>query len=92
MKVKLSPAQIDINAQIEALRLVKQNKKNEIASLEQDIMNVDIQIRDLRQSFAQYAIVEEKPKRVKKHVETQEEKLARLTAECDALRKELGFQ
>jgi hypothetical protein len=87
MTEQLSDAQKQVITQIECLRIEKEHLKQEIITLQNNIMNIDIQIRDLRQSLPSLAPVKEvKPR---KHIETDEEKLARLTEETDTLRKQL---
>ena len=91
MKQKLSQEQIDINKQIEELRKEKEETKTYILAYQNHIIELDMMIRELRQKFPSLYPVEEKPLKVKhsKHVETEEEKIARLTKELEEIRSRI---
>lgn len=84
MNKQLSPEQEQINIFIEQLHIRKERIKQSIAFLNNEVISIDIELRRLRQLFPTLAIVEEK--RPRKHKETDEEKLERLTKELDALK------
>lgn len=68
---------------IENLRVRKEKIKNSIAFLQNEIITIDIQIRDIRQHMP---LKQKIPKRLT-HEQKLQNKLDRLTKELDELRK-----
>lgn len=73
--------QLEVLNKIEVLRIHKQNLKDAIGRLEVNIVQIDLTIRDLRQSIPSLEPVE-----VPKPRNTQVAKLARLEKELEELR------
>lgn len=78
MTEKLSKEQKTTIASIEHLRIRKDGLKKSIIFLNNQIVDIDIEIRRLRVLLPTLTPIIEKPKRITKHKETPEETLARL--------------
>ena len=72
---------IMLEYRIQSLRTTKEHKKSKILQLDNDIVNIDIELRKLRIELASIRPEEPKP-----HKETDEEKIARLEKEIEAIR------
>lgn len=91
MTEKLSKEQKTTIASIEHLRIRKDGLKKSIIFLNNEIVNIDIEIRRLRILLPTLAPIKEKPKRITKHKETLEETLARLEKTIEDMKKGIRY-